>query len=368
MTYQLSTLRRNLQLLNVIHCITTISRGGAENQLLILAREQVKNGRNVSVVFLKGDPELKSEFVKVGANVIEILTNKSIIHQIIILKKYLQNKKVIIHAHLPRAELVASLACGNNKLIVSRHNTEQFFPKAPKILSRTLSIFVTHRAAKCIAISEAVKDFLLLEREVFTKDKISIVYYGYDNKNVSVSIKKQNRLNFTIGNIGRLVAQKDQKTLLLAFAEFLEYYSLSKLIIIGVGELKSDLQKLARELCIDESIVWIDRTNDVEKYMNEMDLFVLTSKYEGFGMVLLEAIQNNLPILASNNSAIPEVLGTEYIGLFETSNHLDLLSKMLKYCRNPQQFDTSDFYQNAMLKFDPIKMSNSLDRIYNMLE
>jgi glycosyltransferase involved in cell wall biosynthesis len=355
-------------MLNVIHCITTISRGGAENQLLILVREQVKNGRNVSVIFLKGDPELRSEFVKVGANVIEFLASKNFLRQIIILKKYLRHKRVIIHAHLPRAELVASLACGNNKLIVSRHNTEQFFPKAPKILSRNLSIFVTHRAAKCIAISEAVKEFLISEREVFTKEKISVVYYGFDSKNVIVSVKKQNKINFTIGNIGRLVAQKDQKTLLLAFAELLQYYSLSKLIIIGNGELKSDLHKLARELCIDESIVWIDKTSDIKKYMGKMDLFVLTSKYEGFGMVLLEAIQNNLPILASNNSAIPEVLGTEYIGLFETSNHLDLLSKMLKYCRSPQQFDTSGFYKKAILKFDPIKMSNSLDRIYSKLE
>ena len=287
-------------MLNVIHCITTISRGGAENQLLILVREQLKNGRNVSVIFLKGDPELRSEFVKAGANVVEILTNRNFLHQIILLKKYLRNKKVIIHAHLPRAELVASLARGKNKLIVSRHNTEQFFPKAPKTLSRSLSIFVTLRASKCIAISEAVRKFLILEKEVFKEDKILVVYYGYDNKHITVSKKNNDRKNFTIGNIARLVAQKDHKTLLFAFAEFLKFYSLDKLIIIGDGEMKNDLHKLSRELYIDQSIVWIDRTNDIREYINEMDLFILTSKYEGFGLVLLEAIQNNLPILASN--------------------------------------------------------------------
>jgi glycosyltransferase involved in cell wall biosynthesis len=353
--------------LNLVHCITTISRGGAENQLLILVREQLKNGRNVSVIFLKGDPELRSEFVKAGANVVEILTNRNFLHQIILLKKYLRNKKVIIHAHLPRAELVASLARGKNKLIVSRHNTEQFFPKAPKTLSRSLSIFVTLRASKCIAISEAVRKFLILEKEVFKEDKILVVYYGYDNKHITVSKKNNDRKNFTIGNIARLVAQKDHKTLLFAFAEFLKFYSLDKLIIIGDGEMKNDLHKLSRELYIDQSIVWIDRTNDIREYINEMDLFILTSKYEGFGLVLLEAIQNNLPILASNNSAIPEVLGSEYVGLFETSNHLDLLSKMLKYREHPQHFNTSVFYQNAILKFDPTKMSNNIDEIYNKI-
>jgi len=363
----LSILKGSLQVLNVIHCITTISRGGAENQLLVLVREQVKNGRSVSVIFLKGDPELRSDFVKVGANVIEILTNKNFLYQIIILKKYLRNKNIIIHAHLPRAELVASLACGKNKLIVSRHNTEQFFPKAPKILSRCLSIFVTFRASKCIAISEAVKKFLISEKEVFKKGKILVVYYGYDNKNMTVSTKNHIKKNFTIGNIARLVPQKDHKTLLYAFAEFLKLYSLDKLIIIGDGEMKNDLHKLSRDLCIDQSIVWIGRTNDIQKYINEMDLFILTSKYEGFGLVLLEAIQNNLPILASNNSAIPEVLGSEYVGLFETSNHLDLLSKMLKYREHPQHFNTSVFYQNAILKFDPTKMSNNIDEIYNKI-
>ena len=48
---------------NVLHVITTINRGGAENQLVVLVREQVKSGLDVTIVYLKGEPELEQEFL-----------------------------------------------------------------------------------------------------------------------------------------------------------------------------------------------------------------------------------------------------------------------------------------------------------------
>ena len=52
---------------DVLHVITTINRGGAENQLVVLVREQVKSGLDVTVVYLKGEPELEQEFLAAGA-------------------------------------------------------------------------------------------------------------------------------------------------------------------------------------------------------------------------------------------------------------------------------------------------------------
>jgi glycosyltransferase involved in cell wall biosynthesis len=62
-----------------------------------------------------------------------------------------------------------------------------------------------------------------------------------------------------------------------------------------------------------------------------MDLFVLPSKYEGFGLVLLEAIQAGTPVLAAKNSAIPEVLGTDSEGLFPNGNPDELFRKIVKF-------------------------------------
>ena len=73
----------------VTHVITTISRGGAENQLLVLAREQISNGWHVSIVYLKDEPELIDAFKKIGVEVITECAKHSVIGQVFWLRNYL---------------------------------------------------------------------------------------------------------------------------------------------------------------------------------------------------------------------------------------------------------------------------------------
>jgi hypothetical protein len=129
----------------ILHVITTIDRGGAENQLLVLAKYQVKNGKKVSIVFLKGKSELESQFLEIGATVINSIANKALVYQLIFLRNFFKSNNAIVHAHLPRAELLSALSIKKQKFFVTRHNAEPFFPKAPKILSILLSRFVTSR-------------------------------------------------------------------------------------------------------------------------------------------------------------------------------------------------------------------------------
>ena len=350
----------------VIHCITTIELGGAENQLLILVKEQIKNGKKVVILYLKGEPSLKNDFIDAGAEVVDILYKKIVLKQIFVLRKFIKNKECVLHAHLPRAELILAIANKKNKFIISRHNSEKFFPRAPKFLSRLLSILVTNKAYKCIAISESVKNNILSNKEILkrNKDKIVVVYYGYDINLFRINFQKEYNTEFTIGTIGRLVEQKDQETLLKAFSEFSRINSNSKLIIVGEGNLKSSLFELAKRLNILDKVLWSDKTNNVADYLLKMDLFVLPSKYEGFGLVLLEAMQMGIPIIAANNSAIPEVLGHNYPGLFTTSDAKDLLKVMKLFHRNELKISFSDLYQNNLMKFNPKSMENKIESIY----
>ncbi len=350
---------------NVIHCITTIERGGAENQLYVLVKEQLKVGMNVSVVYLKGEPELKDKLVSIGAEVLDVLHEKNLLLQILIFRKFLKDKKVVLHAHLPRAELVSSFAKGMNTFIISRHNSEKFFPKAPNFLSRILSLYVSRNVKKCITISEAVKAFVLSTKEISNNKDVTVVYYGYNDEFIFREDLVKKHKDYVMGTIARLVPQKDHLTLLAAFSQFLDVHPNSKLILIGSGDLKNDLVRFSEKIGINDKVIWIDRTENSYDFLYQMDLFVLPSKYEGFGLVLLEAMQVNVPVIAANNSSIPEVLGKNYVGLFESGNIDDLLKTMLMFFDNSPSFNLPTLYQENLLNFVPKIMQEKILNVYN---
>jgi glycosyltransferase involved in cell wall biosynthesis len=357
----------------ITHLITTIERGGAEKQLLTLVREQVKSGLGVEVFYLKGAPELKNEFENYGAVVNQTLLKKSFIQQIIILRKHLNQNQTPVHAHLPKSELLASLSCSKSRFIFSRHNSEPFWPKAPKILSNALSKFVANRSASGVCISNAVGDYVIQRGELSKEYDLKTIYYGSQkreqlNTKALVEIKDQLRVRpgvLRVGVIGRLVKQKDYPTLLRAMKQVIDSGIETELFIVGEGVEKDNLVELTLELGINKRVHWLGRTPFVNEFLSQLDLFVLPSIYEGFGLVLLEAMQADKPILATNNSSIPEVLGDDYIGLFETSN-IETLSGLVRKVLLEDTFAKQlvSNYSKRLENFRPEVMAEKLLHVY----
>jgi glycosyltransferase involved in cell wall biosynthesis len=355
----------------VIHFITTIDRGGAENQLVTLVREQVNQKLDVSIVYLKGNSELADEFKKIGAKIVNSVSNKNILFQIIQLWILNRRSNFIVHAHLPRAELIASIIKGKNCLVLSKHNSEPFFPGAPKIISRNLARYVNKRADTIVCISNAVKQFILNNREILSTNKMVVIYYGADQigykPNDKANFLKQElgiQNNFIFGTVARIEKQKDYPVLMKAFSDFLRTHPNSKLLIVGEGSLLSQLQLLGNSLNLNNNIVWVGKVPNPMDYINLMDVFVLVSKYEGFGLVLVESMQVGKPILAANNSSIPEVLGSEYKGLFDTGDFLNLSSKM-KECLRPDYTESLKVYLQVRLQnFKSDVMAANILNIY----
>ena len=357
----------------IIHLITTIERGGAEKQLLTLVREQVRSGLDVEIFYLKGTPELKLEFENCGAIVNQNLLKKSFVRQIRIFRKILNYDQVPVHAHLPKSELIASLACRKGRFIFSRHNSEAFWPSAPKLLSNSLSRFVAKRAESGICISDAVGDFLTHRGELSKNYDLKTIHYGYD-KNYDLNSLALAEINkylivqpgiLRVGCVGRLVKQKDYPTLLRAVKQVIDSGLEVDLFILGEGKEKDNLDELTFNLGINEKVRWLRRTPHVNEFLSQLDLFVLPSIYEGFGLVLLEAMQAKKPILAANNSSIPEVLGVDYPGLFETSNveHLSgLIRKVFKEGVFAKQLVSN--YANRLEFFRPEVMAGKLLNVY----
>jgi glycosyltransferase involved in cell wall biosynthesis len=357
----------------ITHIITTIERGGAEKQLLTLASEQVQTGLKVEVFFLKGKPDLKKEFEKFGVVVNSTLVGKNFLKQIYLLSKFLGKNTSPIHAHLPKSELLAAIVVPNKYFVFSRHNSEPFWPGGPRIISNLLSKYVCKRASQGIAISIAVKNYLTKRGEVPNGYAINVVYYGFQKEISTNSVDlrlNSNVMNiqsskYQIGTIGRLVPQKDYPTLLNAFFNVLKSLPETELYVVGEGYLQKDLRELTMSLGINDKVHWLGKTEYTKEFLSKIDLFILPSKYEGFGLVLLEAMVAKKPIIAANNSAIPEVLGKTYEGLFSTGD-TEALAQQIKLAISDSSFSERliQSYSSRLNLFDPNKMNRNIENVY----
>jgi glycosyltransferase involved in cell wall biosynthesis len=358
----------------VTHLITTIERGGAEKQLLTLASEQVQSGLNVVVLYLKGKPDLRNEFEAAGVGVNNLLVEKSFLKQIFLLSKYLRKNRAPVHAHLPQSELLTAIVVRNKYFVFSRHNAEPFLPGGPRIISNLLSKFVCKRASQGIAISNAVKSYLIKRGEIPLSYTIDVVYYGFQkdtSTNAAGSGLITNTMtgqssNYKIGTIGRLVPQKDYPTLLSAFSNVLKSLPETQLYIVGEGYLQKDLIELSKSLGIKDKVHWLGKTGHIKEFLSKIDLFILSSKYEGFGLVLLEAMVAKKPIIAANNSAIPEVLGKSYEGLFSTGD-VKVLAQQIKTAIIDKNFSEKlvQSYSSQLNLFDPSEMNRNIKNVYS---
>ena len=347
-------------MIKIIHIITTIDNGGAENHLAQLVKGQRSQGHEIFVIFLKGNGYWVDSYEKMGVSTFN-LEIKGYYH----LKKILTLKKLIcdfdpdiIHAHMPPAEFfirIALIGLKKYPLVVSKHNDERF---APIPHSKMLARWCGQRAQKIISISEAVKIFT--DNQLGTKNatKNKVIYYGIDRNQFSnINEKDINKLkkewnigkgDIVIGTVARLTKQKSLDTLINGFSIINKKKKNLKLVIVGEGELEKPLKKQCRDLSLENKILFTGKRDDIQIVMNTFDIFALTSIYEGFGLVLLEAMASGKPIIASRVSAIPEVVHEgKNAFLFEKKNSKEL-SEMFEKVMNPNLIQ--EFSEASLLR------------------
>ena len=161
-------------------------------------------------------------------------------------------------------------------------------------------------ADKVVALSQGVKDNVITRYRV-NPNKIKVIYNPVDveyiEKAMVQPLSPDHQSLFTtnkqtIVSVGRLVKEKDQATLLRAFQSVLEQVP-SKLIILGEGELETSLKALAKQLKIEDSVHFVGFQQNPYAFFYQADLFALTSKTEGFGHVLVEAMATETPIVST---------------------------------------------------------------------
>lgn len=307
--------------MNILHVITTINRGGAENHLVELVRGQCASGLRVGVVYLKGDAYWTAALQEAGAEVTGLgLHRYGELGPLWRLRRLLADfAPDIVHTHMPPAELYARLALlltdGRTPLVISKHNDEPFYRGVGQ---HWLGCWVARRAARLIAISDAVNRYACANLGLAAA-KVTTVHYGIDPAPYrAVAAEAATALRalwnvprdaWIIGTVARLVPQKALSVMLEGYSRYHANATRpSRLVLVGRGPLEDELKALATRLGIADQVVWAGFREDIPVVMQAFDCFALTSEYEGFGLVLLEAMAAAKPVVATAVSAIPEVV------------------------------------------------------------
>lgn len=308
----------------ILHVITTVNPGGAENHLSDLVGYQSRAGMEVTVAYLR------NEWRDLGVAAHDLdLHFYGDVGPLLKLRRLIQRLAPdLVHAHLPPAELYVRLALmgiprERIPLLITKHNDERFC-KAPG--QRLLGRWVAKRAEAVIAISDSVKRYVIGAPLGLPVSKVQTIHYGIDVARFRETGDENGRevrrrwgvseSTMLVGFVGRFVFQKSIETLLEGFAQFLQDSGMeAQLALVGKGELENQLRARAKQLGIAHRVIWPGFQNEVSGVMRAFDVLAITSRYEGFGLVIAEAMASARPVIGTRVSAIPELVEDGKTGL-----------------------------------------------------
>lgn len=183
-------------------------------------------------------------------------------------------------------------------------------PVRDNLLNRLL---FAHVVTKLIANSKNTRDCVLAEnRDLIGTERTHLINCGFDvaafDAMPAKVLVKRKPGEILIGNAGRLTPQKGQR-LLIDIAALLQKQPLPfRILIAGIGEIEAELKAYARERGVEDVVQFLGFVSDMKSFHQTLDIFALTSLWEGFCYVQVEAMTLKRPVVAWNVSSIPEVV------------------------------------------------------------
>ncbi|HAM80019.1 CDP-glycerol glycerophosphotransferase family protein [Ornithinibacillus bavariensis] len=155
--------------------------------------------------------------------------------------------------------------------------------------------------------------------------------------------------------IGRLSPEKDHQKLIKAFTQVSAVHNHVRLYIVGDGSLKKDLIQLVQELNIEDKIIFTGHLENPYPLLDHCDCFILSSNYEGQGIVLLEALILGLPVISTDIPGPRSIIEDSGFGMTVENSVFGLVEGMNAYLKNNNQmnnqFDYKAYQNKAMNMF-----------------
>lgn len=294
-------------------CIVTpnLAGGGAERIAVNLANYYTKKGVETTLIAIRGEGPYKSQ---INPEVKFIDLNVSRVRYSLrrIYKELKAQQPTHIISALRGSSIILGIIFSLNrkpKLIFREANTMDAIAKlkAPKRRRSIFRLKLTYlRANKIIANSPDtkvdLKKFKITHHKKIQVIPNPVLPYNYQklaNKPISDNWINNKKLKIIL-NVGRLHEQKNQRLLIKSFKYLIQMNKNLRLIILGDGQEKSNLLDLINNLKLNEFVKIVPFQENPWPYYKNADLFVLTSQWEGFGNVIVEALACGTPVISTD--------------------------------------------------------------------
>lgn len=349
--------------------------GGAERSMLRLANSCAERGLNVDLVLTQKDGAYCSE-ISPKVQLVNLEASRVLLSLPKLISYLKQEQPTSLLCALNYVNLVAlwaKLCSGvSTQVIVTVRNTLSQERKVSDQRKKHLMHWLIHQfypwADEIVAVSRGVADDLAKTAKL-PRERIKVIYNPAFTPDLLLQAKAtidhpwfSDTEQPVILAAGRLTQQKDFPTLIKAFAIAQQYCS-ARLMILGEGEERSQLETLIKELSLEDRVSLPGFVKNPFAYMAQAALFVLSSAWEGFGNVLVEAMAVGTPVVSTNCPSGPEEILEQgkYGQLVPVGDVEKLAQAMVKTLQNPQ------FSESLQCRAMEFSMENSVNQYLALL-
>lgn len=277
----------------------------------------------------------------------------------------------IVHCHMANAAFIY-LKVAKQKGIPIRilHSHQDHYADTKLHALRNMPLIaIGKRYANCRVACSKDSGRFLFGSKPFTvvNNGIDLNTFRFDS---SKRVEQRARLNLKesdllLGQVGRLVPQKNPLFSIRMFNELLRNRPDAKLVFAGDGELKKELEQLAHQFEIDEHVLFLGNITDVVGLYNAMDALLIPSLYEGISLSMAEAQGTGLPVFAANTIA-EESFATSFAVKLDLDNGATAWAKTilqtLPHMPKKRDIATAQMRQHG---FDAKECTRTIESIYN---
>jgi glycosyltransferase involved in cell wall biosynthesis len=310
--------------IKVFYVINSLGIGGAEQLLVTLARYLEREQFDLVVCALWADGPIGQELREIGVPVHCLCKAPSLyspvtLYELIRLMR--RERPDVVHAQLFAANFYGRLA-GMMSGVPVLISTEQSVVQGKKGLHIWADRVLARRTDAIITVSQVVRQVIATELR-YPAAPLEVIYNPVDLNRLRAARPAQTvRVelgigpdDIIIGSVGRLMAAKGHCYLVEALALLRPQYPALKLLLVGDGSLRAELEKQVHDLALEEVVRFLGARRDVPDLLAALDIFAFPSLWEGLGIALIEAMAMGLPCVATDIPTLREVVGDRQAAL-----------------------------------------------------